>query len=263
MIQGVLQKLGLDEKEINIYLQLLKIGQNRASVIAYQLKLPRTTVQNILIRLEDQKLVMKIIDKNSFIFSATHPDNLSQIVEMQKRKQDYEFNRTIEELKKISPELIGMMKSNKLIPNVKFYQGLDGVREVLFDTLTSKTELKDFANIDSMFQYVKDINNEYVAEREKTDIKKRSLLLDTPFAHKIYESGTYSPKSHIGYKWINRELYPFTIEMNIYDGKVSYLTYVKDEFIGVIIQNDYIYQMHDSIWNILWDFLPEPKNSKK
>lgn len=263
MIQEILKKLGLDEKEIQLYLQLLKIGSTRASVLAYQLGLPRTTVQNILLRMEEGKFVTKVIDKNSFIFTAIHPDSLSNIVEMQKRKKDYELNRTIEELKKISPELLGMMKTSKSIPNVKFYQGLDGVREVLFDTLTSKTELKDFANIDAMFEYVKDINDEYVAEREKTDIKKRSLLLDTPFAHKIYESGKYSPKSHIGYKWIDRNLYPFSIEMNIYDGKISYLTYVEDEFVGVIIQNEHIYRMHDSIWNMLWDFLPEVKKGSK
>ncbi len=76
---------------------------------------------------------------------------------------------------------------------------------------------------------------------------------------KIYESGKYSPKSHHGYKWIDRELYSFTIEMNIYDGKVSYLTYVKDDFVGVIIENEHIYRMHDSIWNMLWDFLPAVK----
>ena len=46
--------------------------------------------------------------------------------------------------------------------------------------------------------------------------------------------------------------------MNIYDGKVSYLTYVENDLIGVIIENDYIYQMHDSIWNLLWDMLPMP-----
>ena len=262
MLQQTLQKLGLDKKEIEIYLQLLRIGPNRASVLAYQLKLPRTTVQNILIRLEEAKLVTKILDKNSFTFAATHPDNLPQIVEMQMRKSDYEFTRTIEELKKLTPELLGMMRSNKALPSVKFYRGLDGVREVLFDTLKSKTDLKDFANIDAMFEFVKPINDEYVAAREKTNIKKRSLLLDTPFAHKVYESGKYSPKSHLGYKWIDRELYPFTIEMNIYDGKVSYLTYVKDDFVGVIIENEHIYRMHDSIWNMLWDFLPEVKGKK-
>lgn len=94
-----------------------------------------------------------------------------------------------------------------------------------------------------------------MAEREKTSIKKRSLLLDTPFARKIYESGTYSPKSHAGYKWIDAKHYPFDIEMNIYDGKISYLTYVENDLIGVIIENQTIYRMHDSIWNLLWDSL--------
>ncbi len=98
---------------------------------------------------------------------------------------------------------------------------------------------------------------------KKTQIKKRSLLLDTPFAHKVYESGKYSPISHIGYKWIDHELYPFSIEMNIYDGKISYLTYVENDFIGVIVENDYIYRMHDSIWNMLWKMLPEPKKNGK
>ncbi len=46
--------------------------------------------------------------------------------------------------------------------------------------------------------------------------------------------------------------------MNIYDGKVSYLTYVRNEIIGVIIENDYIYQMHNSMWNLVWDLLPGP-----
>jgi len=156
-----------------------------------------------------------------------------------------------------------MMKSNKSIPNVRFYQGKEAVRQVLFDTLTSKTELKDFANIDAMFKHVQDINDEYVTEREKTSITKRSLLLDTPFARSVYESGTYSTKSHKGYKWIKESLYPFAVEMNIYDGKVSYLTYVENEFIGVIIENEHIHRLHDSLWNLIWNMLPEPKKAQK
>lgn len=255
MIQVILEKLGLDEKEREIYLKLLQTGHVRASTLAYQLALPRTTAQNILLRLEKEQIVTKSIDKNVFIFAPVHPDNLAALLEMQKRQTNSEFDRTIEDLKKITPELIGMMRTNKAIPNVKFYQGKDGVRKVLFDTLTSKTELKDYANIDAMFQHAQEMNNEYVAEREKTTIKKRSLLLDTPFAHKVYESGKYSPKSHVGYKWIKSELYPFSLEMNIYDGKISYITYVENDFVGVIIENEHIYRMHDSMWNLVWDLL--------
>lgn len=148
-----------------------------------------------------------------------------------------------------------MMESHRPLPSVKFFRGREAVRTILFDTLNSKTELKDFANIDAMFKYVEDINTEYVEAREKTTVTKRSLLLDTPFARTIYESDTYSPKSHKGYKWINSMLYPFALEMNIYDGKISYITYVENDFTGVIIENETIYKMHDSMWNLIWDTL--------
>ncbi|MEK7524649.1 MAG: helix-turn-helix domain-containing protein [Patescibacteria group bacterium] len=258
MIKNVLEHLGFDDKEMAVYLQLLKLGPLRASTIAYQLHLPRTTVQNILIRLEREQMVTKGMERNVYIFAAVHPESLSKIVAMKKRAADTEFDRLGDDLKKVTPELIGMMRSKKVIPNVKFFQGREGVRKVLFDTLTSKTEIKDYANIDAMFQYVRDINDEYVAEREKTNVKKRSLLLDTPFAHQIYESGTYSPKSHAGYKWISSEQYPFSLEMNIYDGKISYITYVEDDFVGVIVKNEHIYHMHESTWRLVWDLLPIP-----
>lgn len=256
MINRILSEMGLDEKEVQVYLKLLQLGPNRASTVAYQIDSPRTTVQNILLRLEGEKIVTKSIDKNVHIFSPIHPENLVQILEMQKRKNNSRYERIIDDLKKSVPELMGLMKSNKSIPGVKFYQGIQGVREVLFDTLNSKTEIKDFANVDAMFEHVKVINDEYVSEREKTKLKKRSLILDTIFARELYKDGKYSPKTHKGHKFINRELYPFCIEMNIYDGKISYLTYVEDEFVGVIIENEHIYQMHDSMWNLIWDLLP-------
>lgn len=263
MIHQILQKLDLDEKEITAYLRLLRTGSLRASTLAYQMDLPRTTMQNILLRLEREGLVTKSYDRSTAIFSPIHPEELAQLLEMKRRKEDHEMKGVIENLAKIMPELISIMHSSKIIPGVKFFQGRDGIRKVLFDTLASKTELKDFANIDAMFKYAGDINDEYVAQREKSDITKRSLLLDTPFAHKVYESGKYSPKSHKGYKWINSELYPFSLEMNIYDNRVSYITYVENDFVGVIIENQYIYQMHDSIWNLLWNMLPSSAEGAK
>jgi len=259
MIKEILKRIGLDEKGTQIYLKLLRYGPNRASTLAYQMGLPRTTVQNILTRLEKEQVVTKSTEKNVHVFAPVHPDNLRRLVEMVRREKNSEFDRLVEDLKAVTPELTSMMKSNKRIPNVQFFQGKEAVRRVLFDTLTSKTELKDFTNIDAMFKHVKNINDEYVAEREKTTIAKRSLLLDTPFARQVYESKKYSPKSHKGYKWINANLYPFALEMNIYDGKISYITYVDEDFVGVIIENEHIYRMHDSMWNLLWDLLPKPQ----
>jgi predicted transcriptional regulator len=258
MLENALHNFGLNGNEIRAYLTLLKMGPNRASTLAGRLSLPRTTMQNILNRMETNDLVTKTYEKNAIIYAPSDPKELIQILEAKKRRQTAELDSNIQELKKVMPELTGMMLANKHVPGVKFYRGKEGMRRVLFDTLTSKTELKDFANIDAMFEHFQEVNDEYVSKREKTKVTKRSLLLDTPFAREVYESGAYSPKSHKGYKWINAERYPFVLEMNIYDGKVSYLTYAEDDFVGVIIENQYIYEMHDSMWNMIWDSLPDP-----
>ncbi len=255
MLNSVLKKLGLDDKEIATYLMLLKMGPQPASVIARQLRIPRTTTQHLLTQLENLQLTTIALSKNTRIYAAVHPDSLSQLVEVKKRSTVARYDQTIEELKKVAPQLLGLMHSTKVIPGVKFFQGREGVRAVLFDTLTSKTSLKGYANIDAMFEHVKDINDEYVAARELTTITKRGLLLDTPFAREVHKLGVYSPKSYVDYKWINRELYPFALEMNIYDNRVSYITYVKNDFVGVIIENEHIYKMHDSMWNLIWDLL--------
>lgn len=258
MVPEILEKIGLDKKEAALYYQLLKYGPNRASTLAYQLGQPRTSVQNILLRLEKEHIVSKTMAKNVYIFAASHPDNLVQLLQMRKRKLMSDLDSTIEELQQEIPAFMRAMEFKKSVPRISFFQGRDGVRKILFDTLTSKTEIKGYANVDTLFLFVKDINDEYVAQREKTDIKKRSLLLDTPFARKIAESGIYSPKSHVSHKWISSALYPFSLEMNIYDGKISYITYVEEDFVGVIIENEHIYRMHDSMWNLVWDFLPFP-----
>lgn len=266
MFNEILQKFNLDEKEVAVFLRLIQAGELRASTLAYQMGLPRTTVQNVLLRLEQEELITKYFQKNTAIYSALSPEEVLFTWETRQRRQSEEFRKNLADFKKVMPELESMMRSNKHIPGVKFFRGIEGIRKVLFDTLTSKTELKDFANIEAMFEHAKIANDEYVAAREKLvdenpNLIKRSLLLETPFAHKIYESGSYSPKSHKGHKWLpakdpRNHPYFFSIEMNIYDDKVSYLTYVENDLIGVIIENHYIYQMHNALWDMLWDSLP-------
>jgi len=256
MLNIVLKEVGLGPKEIVIFKMLLTIGTTRASVLAYQTKLPRTTVQNILLRLEKKGLVEKILEEMVFVYTAINPDDLRQSIKNRKKKEEKKYDKMLGNLDLVMPELITLLSMNKGLPKIQLLKGRDAVRKVLFDTLTSKTELKGYVNVDAMFDQVKDINAEYVAAREKSNVKKRGILLDSPEARASHKLGVYSPNSYLDQKWVNAEMYPFTIEVNIYDGKVSFITYVENDFVGVIIENDHIYQMHASMWNLIWDLLP-------
>ena len=259
MISELLLQLGLTEKERVAYVSLLKFAASTPVEVAERIQVPRTTAQNILIRLNQKGLCQTIKQANKIRYEAVHPEVLKYLLQMKKKQVMENFESMEKTYDAVLPELVSMLHTNKALPQVRFFRGKEGAREVLFDTLSSKTELKDFANIDAMFDVFQDVNDEYVAAREKTPVTKRSLLLDTPFARKVYEGGGYSPKSHKGYKWIPGDLYRFSIEMNIYDGKISYLTYVHEELIGVIIENQYIYETHNALWLLLWDMLPAVK----
>ncbi len=258
VLKSSLQALGLSIREVELYLLLVASPRSRPAQLAKRLQIPRTTAQNMLLRMEREGFVMPARDDGAITYFATHPDNLKNQFARKKVDELARLQQLDEELAIAVPQLLGMMDTAKSIPQIRFYRGREGARAVLLDTLSSRTELRDFANIDAMFEVIPDINAEYVSKRESTTVTKRSLLLDTPFARKVYSGGRYSPKSHRGYKWIPPEHYRFSLEMNIYDGKISYLTYIREEIIGVIIENETIYEMQSALWNLLWDLLPNP-----
>src|SRR3989338_2446517 len=104
MIQDALRKLDLDDKEIALYLRLLQLGPNRASTLAYQLGLPRTTVQNILNRLEKEDIVYVSYEKNVNVYTPTYPSELIELLEVRKRRMSLEFTQTEKDLKSIMPQ---------------------------------------------------------------------------------------------------------------------------------------------------------------
>jgi len=256
MLNIVLKEIGLDHKEIILYKNLLSIGSARASVLAYHTKFPRTTVQNVLLRLEKMDLLHKHLEENMYVYVAISPDDLKRSIKKRKKLETKKYDKMLSDLDLVMPEMMSLLAVNKGLPKIQLLKGRDAVRKVLFDTLKSKTEIKGYVNVEAMFDQVKDINDEYVAAREKSNVKKRGILLDSPEARAGHQLGLYSPNSYIDQKWVNAEMYPFSIETNIYDGKVSFITYVENDFVGVIIENDHIYQMHESMWNLIWDMLP-------
>ena len=56
-MKEALRNIGFNEIEINIYLELIKIGPQFASIIANRLKINRSSVYSILKTLKDKGLI--------------------------------------------------------------------------------------------------------------------------------------------------------------------------------------------------------------
>ena len=107
-----------------------------------------------------------------------------------------------------------------------------------------------YVNVEDMSKHISEINDEYLRNRIRLKIKKKGLLVDSPRAR---EFSRHYDQSVSEARYLKRGITPFHIEMNIYDGKVSYLTYRDKHPIGVIIEDEDIYRIHRSTFELLWE----------
>lgn len=244
MYEEILIKSGLTLDQAKIYEVLLKGGVMPASKAALSAGLKRGLGYKVIEQLVSLGLVEKI-DKKVALYAPCHPSKIKEIIK-----------KKAEELEIVTASLsgsLGLMVSDYNLtsgqPNIQFFEGEDGMKKVLEDSLYSREEILSYADITSIQKYIPKINDWYVEQREKKGVKKRAILLDTPEAREILAS---YHKNITNNKFIKFEDKPFESIMQIYDGKVSYITLSKDQMIGVIIEDQAIYKMHKTLFNFTW-----------
>ena len=236
--------LTLSQAEIMDFLYLHK--EARASTIAKKIKRSRAIVYKDLEELEKLNLIEKHDIKNKpSTFQATHPSNLEKL--FQEREKELTKDKKI--LKNTLPDLISDFNLTHHKPGIKYYEGLQGVKEVLADSLTTKGVILSYADIEAIYKYTPKINKWYVTERKKKKIKKRGILLDTPYTKELLK-GYYPEITET--RLIPDNLFPFGSIMQIYDNKISYISLSKNQKLGVIIEDKNITQMHRSIFEFTW-----------
>lgn len=240
-------QMGLTAEQASIYETLIVSGLISARSIAQKTAIKRGMVYKSLDQLIELGLVVKRDDIGKIsMFFPTHPDNLRKILDKKNqdiRSTEASFDAT---RNKLSSEY--NLISGK--PNVQFFEGLDGMKRVLDDSLSAETEIYSYADLEAIQKYIPDINAEYVKKRDKFNIKKKAILLDTPFA-RTFLKDYYKGVTDI--KLIDSKSTPFQTVIQIYDNKISYITLSEKEMIGVIIEDKHIYTMHKDLFEYNWE----------
>lgn len=249
MYQKILQQIGLSEKEAVVYQTLLETGpisaQEVLKKVAQKMATTRPNLYNILAGLKEKGLLAERVKKGKNLFEPESPARLINVFEKATQKAS-QARKTLE---MILPELTSLYNLTTQKPVVQFFEGREGIKKVLADSLTSKHIIYTYANIEAIIKYFDDINRDYVKKRDALGIKKKGIMVDSEFARsylKNYHRGTTDTRL------IDGNLYPFHSVMQIYDGKISYVTLSDKSIIGVIIKDPAIHQMHKSIFEYTW-----------
>ncbi|MFA7309217.1 MAG: helix-turn-helix domain-containing protein [Patescibacteria group bacterium] len=131
-IQQTLKKLGLNEKEIKVYLNLLKHGKTKPSDLAKLTNLSRPTLYNIARSLVSKGVIAEDQSGSIMQLAPLPLDNLEKILDQTKRNLLEK-----EELVKKAVEELSLITAGKeyIVPKIRFVEE-ENLEKYLFDNLT-------------------------------------------------------------------------------------------------------------------------------
>lgn len=251
MYKEQLQNFGLTKGQSAVLSYLLENKEAKASQIAKNINHPRGVVYKVLEELLAMELVEKL-EKDGQIarFRATHPQNIEKVLDSQEKK----LSQNKKAWENLFPELVSRYNLTLNKPGVKFFEGEEGFKKVLYDTLASKTDVYLFINTEAMAEEekFKEINNEYKQKRIQSKLNKKILRVgQKPELAFGTSDEKYDAVTEIRYTGKSSENSKAAI--HIYDGKVSYQIIDGEKIIGILVENKNIYEINKAWFEMMWE----------
>jgi sugar-specific transcriptional regulator TrmB len=249
MYKDILVQLGINQNEATIYEYLLKNGEKSAGEIIKKTPLKRGLVYLVLGELVKKGLILEKKKRKVAFFSPAHP----QILEERLTNEEASIKKAKLTLEVNLPMLISDFNLISGQPGVRYFEGIEGIKKVLDDTLKNNAEkkIRTFSDVAGIADHLADWNTRYYApKRLELNIHEQVIIPNIPRALEYMKD--YKANMVTEILFINHELFPFTTEVNIYDGKVSFVTFSEKSLIGVIIKNEEIYRTLVSIFDLTW-----------
>lgn len=258
MYEQHLIQAGLTKEQAIIYEVLLKSGPLRATQISqksadYNEKNP--IKRGLVYKLLDQLLEMGLVEKEEeqgtvSVFKLAHPLKIQDLV---KKKENEAKNAEIA-LENVLGSLVSDFNLISGKPGIQIFEGLEGIKKVLDDTLIRNTEKKilTFSDVAGYEKYLKEWNtNHYAPKRKKLGIYEKVIIPNNQKA--IQYMNNYKANDITDILFIDHQLFPFSTEVNIYSNKISFVTFSENTHVGVIIDNSEIYNTLSSVFNFCWN----------
>lgn len=246
-IDQVLVQIGLQETEAKFYLAALELGQASVRDIAAKAGISRTNAYDVFSRLLEQGLVTQVgaAANKIILIAAEPPDQLTELLDARRRKLDV-----------LLPELRSMHNGASGKPRVRYYQGSEGIKLVLDDTLSARN--KTLLGILSM--------------RDLYEVPGRSWMDD--LVRRRIEAGVFlrvvrSPVKDVPNVWPQstadlREVrfasldFVFTMTSYIYDNKVAIISSRRENF-AMTIESEEFAMMQRNLFEVFWASCPAPR----
>lgn len=253
MIEEKLIEIGFSSNEVKVYLELLKIGSQAVSTLALRLGLNRTTAYSILESLEHKGMVASCRNNNVKIFLANDPNCIIGYLDRRSRAFDYyksDLLSVMQEFRAITEKYVFKK------PVVSYFDGIEGVKHVMYDALTATDDFRAYLCLHKWFASgLKDFLIDYKDYRiSKRQVPLKALAPNTPEVRAFFNDhyGRDSGMTEVLYVRDYKKLGIFENETNIYNDKVAMLNLDKGSEYGVVIESTEVASVQRGIFDMIW-----------
>jgi len=240
-----LQETGLTEKEAQVYLAMVELGESSIIPIAERAGIKRTTVYNYLEDFRRLGLISMTVRNRRQYYMAASPARLREIMQERLRKVEL-----------VVPALFSLFKQEDTKPSVQMFEGVEGIKEVF--RLSLETEGKEIRAIPVYASGHSHVGNQfienYLGEVSKNKIRYFSLRL--PKDQILYKKTGYKrfrPQSderrevRVAPEWFTPESH-----IHLYDDKVAIFSQTKEKPYAMLITSASFTQTMRMFFESVW-----------
>lgn len=249
MLYQLFEELGFPDKEVSVYKSLLELGPAKVADIADTANLNRTTLYDLLESLIKKGLVSKFKKRGTMYFQALDPKQLLSYIDRETNEVVKIAEKRKVRIQQLLPELISLQYKASGQPKVQFFEGEKGVRESYEDTLTSKTAILAYSNLEPMVATLPNFLPEYWKERTKKKIQTKAFFVQNKTSKERAASDVQELRQT---KFLPENL-TFTPEIKIYDNKTLITSW--EEKVAVLIESRELAELQRIIFNLLWGYV--------
>lgn len=242
VIRNIFRGMGLEDKEIDVYLTLIPLKSAPVSIIAKASKQPRTSIYFILDKLQEKGFVSEVESGKITQYVAEPPEKLiNHAQEMQTK-----FHRIEQQIHDALPFLSSLVSPMATTPKVTLLHGIDGMKKT-YREVFSQTFIGLY-NPQLMYDTFGMTTTEYLFQKKKIFLKGRDLVVDGPALERLIQD--HPPTGELDYRILPSGT-TFHSDAIVYGDHVALFAYDHQHTI-VRIENKQIADMIRSWFEALW-----------
>ncbi|PIR54798.1 hypothetical protein COU74_03565 [Candidatus Peregrinibacteria bacterium CG10_big_fil_rev_8_21_14_0_10_36_19] len=253
MLSEKLKQIGFTENESNVYLELLRVGPQAVSVVAKMSGLNRTTTYSVLKSLMRKGIISFHCNGSVKYYAASDPNSLVAYLDSKCKTYEYYKGQVLNFIPKFRA-----LKGDSVLrkPVVSYFDGLEGVKHVMYDALDAVCDFRACLAFPKWFESgLKDFLIEYKEIRiTGKKLKLRAMTPDTQEVRAFFDENYDASSPITDFLFVDAGMYEsmFEVEVNIYDNKVSMINLDKGFEYGVIIESKEFAEMQKMMFDMAW-----------